>query len=94
VDATGTSRPRERQGNPTAQNVGDAIAVNVEHKLAWKVSADWKVDLAKCKFEIFVSEQGQLPMDLITIPATKKNCSFVVSYGQQTSANVFNAKFG
>jgi len=81
----------DSQGNPTAQNIGDAIAPNVEHRLAWKVSSDWKTDLAKCTFEILVSDQGQLPMDLITIPATAKNGSFVVSYGSQKSADVFNA---
>lgn len=75
----------------TAANIGDNIAANVEHTLSWKVSSDWATDLAKVKFEILTSEQGQLPLDLITIPATAKTPEVTVSYNSQTSANVFNA---
>lgn len=75
----------------TAANIGDAIAANVEHTLSWKVSADWATDLAKVKFEILTSEQGQLPLDLITIPATAKTPEIEVSYNNQTSTDVFNA---
>lgn len=78
-------------GNPTAQNIGDSIAANVEHKLAWKVSSDWATDLAKVKFEILTSDMGQLPLDTITIPATAKTPAVTVSYNNQTAANVFNA---
>ena len=79
------------EGNPTVQNIGDNIPANVMHKLAWKVDSDWETDLAKVKFEILTSEQGQLPLDLITIPATAKTPEVTVSYNSQTSANVFNA---
>ncbi len=75
----------------TAANIGDGVPANKELKLSWKVSSDWKTDLAKAKFEILVSDMGQLPMDWITIPATKKNGSFVVSYGPQKVSDVFNA---
>ena len=75
----------------TAANIGDNIAANVEHTLSWKVSSDWATDLAKVKFEILTSEQGHLPLDLITIPATAKTPEVTVSYNSQTSANVFNA---
>ncbi len=75
----------------TAANIGDNIAANVEHTLSWKVSSDWATDLAKVKFEILTSEQGQLPLDLITIPATAKTPEVTVSYNSQNSANVFNA---
>ena len=75
----------------TAANIGDNIAANVEHTLSWKVSSDWATDLAKVKFEILTSEQGQLPLDLIAIPATAKTPEVTVSYNSQTSANVFNA---
>ena len=78
-------------GNPTAQNIGDNIAANVEHTLAWKVSSDWATDLAKVKFEILTSDMGQLPLDTITIPATAKTPAVTVSYNNQTAANVFNA---
>ena len=86
-----TSFVKDPDGNETAQNIGDGIAANVEHKLAWKVSQDWKTDLAKAKFEILTSEMGTLPMEWITIPATKKNGAFTVSYGTQKTEDVFNA---
>lgn len=75
----------------TAANIGDNIAANTDHTLSWKVSADWATDLAKVKFEILTSEQGRLPLDLITIPATAKTPELTVSYNWQTSENVFNA---
>ena len=86
-----TAFVKDADGNETAQNIGDGIAANVEHKLAWKVSQDWKTDLAKAKFEILTSEMGTLPMEWITIPATAKNGSFTVSYGTQKTEDVFNA---
>lgn len=86
-----TAFVKDPEGNETAQNVGDGIAANVEHKLAWKVSQDRKTDLAKAKFEILTSEMGTLPMEWINIPATKKNGAFTVSYGAQNNADVFNA---
>lgn len=82
---------KDLNGNETAQNIGDNIAANVEHSLSWKVSADWAVDLAKVKFEILCSDQGKLPLDLITIPAANNNPAITVSYNNQTAANVFNA---
>ena len=75
----------------TAANIGDNIAANVEHSLAWKVSSDWDTDLAKVKFEVLCSDQGRLPLDLITIPAVNGSAQLTVSYNSQTSANVFNA---
>ena len=86
-----TAFVKDPEGNETAQNVGDGIAANVEHKLAWKVSQDWKTDLAKAKFEILTSEMGTLPMEWINIPATAKNGAFTVSYGMQKTEDVFNA---
>ena len=86
-----TAFVKDADGNETAQNIGDGIAANVEHKLAWKVSQDWKTDLAKAKFEILTSEMGTLPMEWINIPATAKNGAFTVSYGTQNNTDVFNA---
>ena len=86
-----TAFVKDADGNETAQNIGDGIAANVEHKLAWKVSQDWKTDLAKAKFEILTSEMGTLPMEWINIPATEKNGAFTVSYGTQNNTDVFNA---
>ena len=78
-------------GNPTAPNIGDNISANVAHKLAWKVSSDWATDLAKVKFEILTSDKGQLPLDIITIPATAKTPAVAASYNDQSLANLFNA---
>lgn len=86
-----TTFVKDPNGNETACNIGDGIAANVPHKLAWKVSADWKTDLAKVKFEVLCSEQAQLPLKLQTIPATVKNPEMTIGYGSQTDADIFNA---
>lgn len=86
-----TTFVKDPDGNETACNIGDGITANVPHKLAWKVSADWKTDLAKVKFEVLCSEQAQLPLKLQTIPATAKNPSMTIGYGSQTDEDIFNA---
>ena len=82
---------KDADGNETAQNIGDGIAANVEHKLSWKVSADWKTDLAKVKFEVLTSEMAQLPLKTVTIPAAGKTPEVKVYGNSQTAANCFNA---
>lgn len=82
---------KDVDGNETAQNIGDGIAANVEHKLAWKVSADWKTDLAKVKFEVLTSEMAQLPLKTVTIPAAKKFPALTVAINGQNDEDVFNA---
>ena len=77
----------------TAENVGDNIAANTEHTLSWKVSADWDTDLAKVKFEVLVSEQGQLPLDLVKVPGVNGWPDIEFSTNTQTDANVLNAMF-
>ena len=77
----------------TAANIGDNIAANVEHTLSWKVSSDWATDLAKVKFEILTSEQGQLPLDWVKIPGVNGVPDIEVSYNSQTEANVLNALY-
>ena len=86
-----TTFVKDPDGNETACNIGDGITANVPHKLAWKVSADWKTDLAKVKFEVLCSEQAQLPLKLQTIPATAKNPAMTIGYGTQADADIFNA---
>jgi len=80
-------------GNPTAQNIGDGIAANVEHKLAWKVDSDWATDLAKVKVEILTSDMGQLPLDWVKIPGVNGVPDIEVSYNSQTDVNLLNALF-
>ena len=50
----------------TDVNVGDAISANAEHKLTWRVSSDWQIDLAKVKFEVLAVEEDLLPLELVT----------------------------
>ena len=83
---------KDADGNETAQNIGDGIAANVEHKLSWKVSSDWKTDLAKVKFEVLTSEMAQLPLKTVTIPAVAgKSPSLTVAVNSQTDTDIFNA---
>jgi len=81
----------DADGNPTAGNIGDGVPANTQLKLAWKVSSDWDIDLAKVKFEILCSDVAQLPLKLITIPATDKNPSMTIGYGSQTDTDIFNS---
>lgn len=51
--------------------IGDNVPANTINTFAWKVSADWKVDLAKVAVEVLAKEvdEGLVPLDLVTIPA-------------------------
>ena len=82
---------RDQDGNETSTNIGDGIAANVPHNLSWKVSADWKTDLAKVKFEVLTSDAAQLPMKLANIEARGNSPSLTVAYGTQTDNDIFNA---
>ena len=85
---------KDSNGNETAKNIGDNIPANVEHTLSWKVSADWATDLAKVKFEVLVSDVGQLPLKTQTIPPTLKNpFALKVAYNDQNDNDMFNALF-
>lgn len=75
----------------TAANLGDAIAANVEHKLSWQVSSDFKTDLAKMKFEVLAVEDGILPLEFISIPANGTNKKMQLSWNLLTQAQVFDA---
>ena len=75
----------------TAANLGDAIAPNVEHKLSWQVSSDFKTDLAKMKFEVLAVEDGILPLEFITVPANGANKKMQLSWNLLTEAQVFDA---
>lgn len=51
--------------------IGDNVSANTVNSFAWKVSADWKVDLAKVAIEVLAKEVDErlVPLDLVTIPA-------------------------
>lgn len=75
----------------TGSNLGDGIAANVEHTLSWRVPADWEVDLAKVSFEILLSDVGQLPVELVTIPAAGTNAEMTINVRLPYVKDVFNA---
>lgn len=76
----------------TSANIGDNVPVNTELKLAWKVAADWNLDLAKIKFEILIADRDQLPLNTVTIPkAGHMERDMVVSTNEQTDPDIFNA---
>ena len=75
----------------TAKNVGDAITANEEHKISWRVSADWKVDLAKVKFEVLASEGDLLQLELTTIPKVGEHAAMEISWNAVSEQQVFDA---
>ena len=75
----------------TAKNIGDAITANEEHKLSWRVSADWKVDLAKVKFEVLAREGDLLPLELTTIPKVGDHAAMEISWNAVREQQVFDA---
>ena len=75
----------------TASNVGDSIAANIEHKLTWRVSADWAINLATATFEILAIEDDLLPLELVTIPANGSNRAMEISWNAINEAQVFDA---
>ena len=78
-------------GNPTAQNIGDEIEVNVPHTLSWKVSSDWATRLAKMKFEVLACDGELLPMELRTIPASGAYGKITVAWNRHTNDQIFDA---
>lgn len=75
----------------TAKNIGDEIAANEEHKLSWRVSADWKADLAKVKFEVLAVEDDLLPLELTTIPKVGDHAAMEISWNVVSEQQVFDA---
>ena len=79
----------------TSVSVGDKVAANVEHTISWQVSSDWDIDLAKVKFEVLAKNVNDylLPLDLITIPATKEKPAMQVSWNFIHIKHVENALY-
>lgn len=75
----------------TEANVGDEITANVEHKLSWRISADWKIDLAKVKFEVLASDGDLLPLELTTIPKVGEHAAMEISWNAMTEQQVLDA---
>lgn len=51
--------------------IGDGVPANTVNSFAWKVSADWDVDLANVAVEVLAKDVDAelVPLDLVTIPA-------------------------
>ncbi len=77
----------------TAIALGDGISVNEEHRVSWRVSSAWNADLENVSFEIFVAEQGRLPLELTTIPAAGDIPAIQFSWNAQSDGDVLNALF-
>jgi hypothetical protein len=79
----------------TSGSVGDKVAANVEHTISWQVSSDWNIDLTKVKFEVLAKNVNDylLPLDLITIPATKEKPAMQVSWNFIHMKHVENALY-
>ena len=78
----------------TSAHLGDAIATNANHTLAWDAAADWDTDLGQVKFEILAMDgRGLLPIDWITIPAAGGNPALTISKDTFADAAVLNALF-
>ena len=75
----------------TDANIGDGVPANVEHTVSWRVSADWPVELAKVSLAFFVSDQGLLPLELVTIPPANNHSEMTINVQRPISRDVFNA---
>ena len=75
----------------TAANIGDGIAVNVEHTLSWKVASDWQTTLAKLKFEVLAVEDELLPLELVTLSAQGDQPAMQFSWNVVAKASIFDA---
>lgn len=75
----------------TAENVGDEITANEEHTLSWRVSDDFKTDLAKMRFEVLATSEDLLPLELMTIPANGSNKAMEVSWNALSKDQFFDA---
>lgn len=76
----------------TETNLGPNVAANIEHKLSWKVSADWDTDLAHVAFEVLAADgDATLPLELVTIPAAGGHEAMQVSWNAQNDEDLFNA---
>ena len=77
----------------TETSIGDSIAANQEHQLSWRVSADWKIDVAKVKFEVLAVEDDILPLELTTLPRIGEHPSIEYSWNVMEESRVLDALF-
>lgn len=75
----------------TAANIGDEIDANVEHRLSWRVSEDFGMELAKLKFEVLANVGDLLPFTWITIPKSDVYGTMRVSRNEFGETQIFDA---
>lgn len=76
----------------TDVNVGDSIAPNCEHRISWRVSSDWSIDLSKVQVEILAAPQdGLLPLELMDLPTTEAHKAMRISWNALRAEKVFDA---
>ena len=77
--------------NGSERYIGDEITANVDHNIEWKISSDWKIDLAKVTFEVIASDDSCLDLNILTIPGTSSRRAFQISWNAITESQAFNA---
>ena len=76
----------------TETNLGNNISIKGHHKVSWRVSSDWNIDLAKVSVEFLVKTTPELiPMKFVTIPAMGGKKAMKLSVSGPSNAQVFNA---
>jgi len=78
----------------TGTHVGNDIATNTDHTLAWDVAEDWNIDVGQLKFEILaLDSRGLFQFDWITIPAAGENPALTVSKDTPASNKLLDTLF-
>lgn len=78
----------------TDTELGDAMAVDVDHTLSWDVAADWNIDLGQVKFEILCRDtRGLLAFDWLTIPAAGGKTALTISRNAPSDDAILDALF-
>ena len=76
----------------TETNLGNNVSIKGRHKISWRVSSDWNIDLAKVSVEFLVKTTPELiPMKFVTIPAMGGKKAMKLSVSGPSNAQVFNA---
>ena len=76
----------------TETNLGNNVSIKGLHKVSWRVSSDWNIDLAKVSVEFLVKTTPELiPMKFVTIPAMGGKKAMKLSVSGPSYAQLFNA---
>ncbi len=75
--------------------IGDGVAANVTNKFSWRVSADWKIDLAKVSIEVLAKKPGEglVPLHWVTISKTEDSVEVSISTTDLTDAQALDALY-